>query len=168
MKIAIVYKSFSGNTKIVAEAIREALKDHNVIYFGEPEHAADADLYIIGSWTDKGMCAKEISGFVQKLRGKKIAYFGTAGFGGSEEYYRTLYQRVCALIDGSNELPGYFFCQGKMPMGVRDRYVKMLQEHPEDKKLQVSIENFDQALSHPDEKDLSDAKAWITDLISRL
>lgn len=167
MKIAIVYKSLSGNTKTVAEAINKALKNHNVVYFGEPENTVAADLYLIGSWTDKGMCAKEIAQFVQNLKGKKIAYFGTAGFGGSEQYYQTLYQRVSELVDDSNELLGYFFCQGKMPLGVRDRYVKMLQEHPDDKKLQVSIENFDQALSHPDEKDLSDAKTWITDLIAK-
>ena len=30
----------------------------------------------------------------------------------------------------------------------------MLQEHPEDKRMQASLENFEEALTHPDQKDL--------------
>ena len=60
---------------------------------------------------------------------------------------------------------GYFYCQGKMPMSVRGRYVKMIQENPEDKNLAVSIENFDKALSHPDKNDLENAKKFALEMI---
>ena len=45
-------------------------------------------------------------------------------------------------------------CQGRMPQTVRERYVKMKgqPEHPAN--LDVLIENFDRALSHPDGEDL--------------
>lgn len=165
MKIAIIYKSISGNTKIIAEAIKETLKNQEIAYFGEPKDNIEADLYVVGSWTDKGMCAKEISEFLQKLRNKKIAYFGTAGFGGSSEYYEALYSRVKEKIDDSNKLLGCFYCQGKMPMSVRNRYVQIIKEHPEDKKMQVSLENFDKALSHPDEKDIKDVQDWIQNIV---
>ena len=39
-------------------------------------------------------------------------------------------------------------------MAVKDRYVSMLREHPEDKKLEASIQNFEEALTHPDSEDL--------------
>lgn len=159
MRIAIVYKSLTGNTELVAKAVKEAVKGE-VVYFGEPKECPDADFYFVGSWTDKGMCCKETAEFLKTLKNKKIAYFGTAGFGGSEEYYHALSERVKSMISSSNEMTDSFFCQGKMPISVRERYVSMLTEHPEDKKLEVSIQNFDEALSHPNAADLANAKAW--------
>ena len=80
MKIAIVYKSITGNTKLLAEAIKEEIPKNQLVYFGEPKANIQADLYIIGSWTDKGMCATEIAEFMQNIKNAKVAYFGTAGF----------------------------------------------------------------------------------------
>ncbi|MBQ8278759.1 MAG: flavodoxin family protein [Roseburia sp.] len=165
MKIAIIYKSLTGNTKLVAEAMYEALKAEHDVYVGEPADGIEADLYLVGSWTDKGSCAKEITAFLEKLEGKQIAIFGTAGFGGSAEYYNTLFERVKAQVPSSNQILGQYFCQGKMPMSVRDRYVAMMQANPEDKNLEVSIKNFDEAFSHPDEADLKAATAWAHSLV---
>ena len=36
-KIAIIYKSLTGNTRQVAEAIRDALGGEEIVYFGEPK-----------------------------------------------------------------------------------------------------------------------------------
>ena len=94
MKIAIVYSSNTGNTKIIAEAIKEELSNEDIVYFGKPENNIEADIYIVGSWTDKGNCSSEIKEFLTKLNYKKIACFGTAGFGGQVEYYQTLFNRV--------------------------------------------------------------------------
>ena len=51
-------------------------------------------------------------------------------------------------------------------MAVRDRYVSLITEHPDDKKIKVSIDNFDKALSHPDENDLQNAKNWMKSILS--
>ena len=93
MNIAIVYKSVTGNTKIIADKIKEKLGD-NVKYFGEPKEGIEAELYFVGSWTDKGMCCKEIENFMKSLENKQIIYFGTAGFGDSKEYYEMLFNRI--------------------------------------------------------------------------
>lgn len=159
MKIAIVYKSLSGNTELIAEAIKSALKD-DVTYIGEPKENINADFCFVGSWTDKGMCCKEIADYLKTLKNKRIFYFGTAGFGGSEEYYSTLFERVKDVCPASNELKEYFFCQGKMPMSVRNRYVSMMKEHPDDKDLEFNIKNFDLASEHPNEADLKAAQDW--------
>lgn len=165
MKIAIIYKSMTRNTKQLADAIEQVLPKEQIIYKGEPNTFIEADVYIVGSWTDKGMCDKAIATFLKRLKNKSIAYFGTAGFGGASAYYDALFDRVNTNIDKSNTILGYFFCQGKMPMTIRNRYVAMIKEHPDDQKLQVSLENFDQALSHPDKKDLNDIQNWIKTLI---
>lgn len=165
MKIAIIYKSVTGNTKLIADAIKEALNEENIVYFGEPKYNIDADIYIVGSWTDKGDCSKEIKEYLSNLDNRKIAYFGTAGFGENEEYYKKLFERVKAYIKDTNEILGYFYCQGKMPMSVKDRYVSLIKEHPDDKRLQVSIDNFNKALTHPDKKDIEDVKHWIKSIV---
>lgn len=165
MKIAIIYKSQTGNTRLLAETIRSYSeeKGNEVIYCGEPGEQTecfDADMYFVGSWTDKGTCCAEIADFLQTAEHKKIAFFGTAGFGGSKEYYDTLFERIRTNISASNEIKEQFFCQGKMPIGVRKRYEGMLAEQPGDARLEASIRNFDQALSHPDDEDLEHVKEW--------
>ena len=45
-------------------------------------------------------------------------------------------------------------CQGKMPQSVRDRYVKMKKKPDHAPNLDELIQNFDRALSHPDNEDL--------------
>ena len=39
-----------------------------------------------------------------------------------------------------------------MPIGIRSRYEQLIKEHPEDRNLEVSIKNFDEALKHPNKK----------------
>lgn len=166
MNIAIIYSSITGNTKLIAETIKDELKNENIVYFGNAtEKMPLADIYIVGSWTDKGNASEDIIEFISKIQNKKIAYFGTAGYGGSEDYYAKLLERIKGNIDSSNKILGYFYCQGKMPMQVRERYVKMITQNPEDANLKVSIENFDEALSHPDEHDLNNVRDWIKSII---
>ena len=47
-----------------------------------------------------------------------------------------------------------------MPAAVKERYVSLLQAHPEDKKLQVSLQNFEDVKDRPNAQDLEDAKTW--------
>ncbi len=166
MSIAIVYSSITGNTKLIAEAIKDALENYNIVYFGMPiDNIIDADLYIVGSWTNKGNASDEIIKFLSSLKNKKIIYFGTAGYKKDEAYYNTLFNRIKGNIDESNKILGYFYCQGKMPMAVRERYISLLKENPADANLEVSLKNFDEALSHPDKNDILNVKKWVKDII---
>lgn len=160
MKVTIMYDSKTGNTKQIGEAIASACNEYDIVYVGVIKEQIDADLYFIGSWTDKGNCSSVVTKVCQTLHHKKIAIFGTCGFGGSPEYQETLSQRFIAQIPADNRILDHFYCMGKMPLTVRDRYVSMLQEHPDDKKLAVSIENFDQALTHPNTQDEETARIF--------
>lgn len=167
MKIAIVFDSITQNTKTVAEAICQALPQTDVVYCGAPASGIDADCYLVGSWTDKGMCSDKIKSFLETLHHKTVAYFATAGFGGSASYYEKLFDRVSAVIPKDNLLASPFFCQGKMPMSVRDRYVQLMTAHPEDRSLAVSIQNFDEALAHPNGEDLQNAQNWAKEVVEQ-
>ena len=91
MKIAIVYASETGNTAQIAQAIREGCQGHEIVAFGPlPRDVGEAELIFVGSWTDKGTCAPAVKEFLQGLHGKRVALFGTAGFGLSEMYFASL------------------------------------------------------------------------------
>ncbi|MEG0752105.1 MAG: flavodoxin family protein [Oscillospiraceae bacterium] len=152
MKYSIVYSSQTGNTAMLAQHLKERLPESSV-YCGAPDGCSQkSDLLFAGFWTNKGGSDRLASDFLKALHGKQIFLFGTAGFGGSEEYYRQILAGVKANPDSSNTVVGSYMCQGKMPLSVRQRYEDMQSEYPE--KTQKLMENFDRALSHPDQADL--------------
>lgn len=153
MKNAIVYHSRTGNTVLLAQVIKEALNvaDENLYTNGNKEEALQADRLFIGFWTDKGNCDEDLIQFLKQVHHKQIFFFGSAGFGNDPNYFTQILNRVKSNLPQDNKVIGSFMCQGKMSMSVRDRYVQMLAQND---KMQVMIENFDRALSHPDEEDV--------------
>lgn len=156
MRYSVVYESNTGNTKMLADAIQHYLGEENCVYFGKPDTGSipDSEVIFIGFWTDKGDCVPGLAEFMGKLNGKKVFLFGTAGFGGSPEYFLKIEERVRAHLPEGTEVAGTYMCQGKMPQGVRKRYETMLENNPEDSGTKAMIENFDRALLHPDDADL--------------
>lgn len=159
MSYAIVYSSHTGNTALLAETIRETLPQEDCVYFGAPDPSAlTAETVYVGFWTDKGTCDTSIAQFLQSLTNQKVFLFGTAGFGGAAAYFEQILNRVKENLGDSTELTGTYMCQGKMPQPVRTRYEQM-EEGP---RRTAMLENFDQALSHPNAEDLANLRAAIT------
>ena len=161
MNYSIVFSSLPGNTAALAERLRQLLPGEPCIYFGEPsDEAMEADTIFAGFWTDKGGCDEKTRLFLKQLDKKTVILFGTAGFGSDEEYFRHVLNEAEKNIPVSNTvLPG-FMCQGKMKPQVKERYVKMLEENPEDAHIKMLIDNFDTASSHPDEGDFAKLEQW--------
>ena len=164
MNYSIVYSSPTGNTEKLASAIAEALPQERCLYFGKPEGYIDAPLVFVGFWTDKGTCDSTALEFLKTLKDKKVFLFGTAGFGGSAEYYEKILRTAQGDMDSSNTVIGTYMCQGKMPMSIRQRYEKMLTATAADLKIQEQIENFDRAASHPDQTDCEQLKRQVQQL----
>ena len=161
MKQIILYDSATGNTEYLAKALSHALPNVPCGPVGSLD-CSKAELVYLGFWTDKGTADQACLELLGRLRNKKIFLFGTAGFGGSEAYYQKILANVRTAIDASNTVVGEYMCQGRMPQAVRDRYVKM-KEMPDAKpNLDALIENFDQALSHPDQEDMERLRRMIT------
>lgn len=155
MSYAIVFSSQTGNTKLLAEALKDSLPQKECLYVGAPDpEALNADTLYIGFWTDKGNADAASLSFLKLLQDKKVFLFGTAGFGGSEEYFHRILKNVQKSLGRSNKIIGTFMCQGKMPMSVRNRYESMKKNPIHMPNLDEMIENFDKALSHPDAADL--------------
>lgn len=155
MKYEIVYSTQTGNTEELAMAVKEAMAAEDCVYLGGPERAgfSEAPIIFAGFWTDKGCCSEDMGQWLEELKGKQVFLFGTAGFGGSEEYFKTILQRVGDKLDSSNAQIGTFMCQGSMPGTVLKRYEVMLEQDPHDEKIMEMIENYHQALAHPDRND---------------
>ena len=160
---SIIFSSVTGNTKLLANAIHDALPQENCDYFGTSSNRENptSELIFIGFWTDKGTADENTLNLLKALRDKKIFLFGTAGFGGSEEYYQKILAKTKEAIDTSNTIVGEYMCQGKMPLSVKERYVKMIEEHGHKPNLDALLENFDSALSHPDANDLKKLKELV-------
>ena len=159
MKYAIVYSSQTGNTKMLAEAIKTVLPEEECVYFGKPDAAAlQAERIYAGFWTDKGTCDEETSKFLKALTNQELFLFGTAGFGENQEYFDKVLKKSEKNIKKSVNIIGSFMCQGKMPMSVRQRYEKMQKGAVKLPNIKGLIENFDKALTHPDDKDIENLK----------
>lgn len=156
-KYAILFSSKTGNTRLLADAIRAALPEEDCAFFGEAESVAEipeVKTVYLGFWTDKGNADEAALNVLKNLRNKNVFLFGTAGFGVEDAYFQRVLNNVKASMDESNTLAGEFMCQGKMQQAVRDRYVKMKEQTDAAPNLDQMIDNFDRALSHPDEADL--------------
>lgn len=156
-KYAILFSSKTGNTRILADAIRAALPEEDCAFFGEAGSVAEipeVKTVYLGFWTDKGNADEAALNVLKNQRNKNVFLFGTAGFGVEDAYFQRVLNNVKASMDESNTLAGEFMCQGKMQQAVRDRYVKMKEQPDAAPNLDQMIDNFDRALSHPDEADL--------------
>lgn len=153
MNINIVFNSNTGNTKMLAEAINIAL--------GEDQK----DILFVGFWTDKGTADAKTLEYLKSCQNKKIFLFGTCGFGGSTEYYLQIIERVKKVLNETNEVIGWYMCQGKMPLSVRNRYVAMKERPGCPSNIEQMIDNFDKALSHPNTEDLDKLCTIVKELV---
>ena len=162
MKYAVLYHSHTGNTEAVAKAIAGALPEGQSRLEAITSETAvpEEDFVFAGFWTDKGTASPVVAQLLSRFHGKKVAFFGTAGMGGSQPYFQGIVERASQVLPGDNEKADWFFCQGKMPAPIRARYEAALEKDPNDQRMRFALENFDRALSHPDPKDLEDAAAF--------
>ena len=159
MKIAIVYTTRTGNTKLLAETVRKALPADSIVYFGQPDpQALEADRIYAGFWTEKGCCDSGMAEFLKTVEDQEVFLFGTAGFGGAPDYFEKIVKRTAKNLKKSAKVVGSFLCQGKMPMSVRERYESMQKNPVHMPGIADMIRNFDMALSHPDAQDLQNAE----------
>lgn len=159
MSYAIVYSSRTGNTALLAQAIRESLPQEECLHFGGPDSKAlAAETIYVGFWTDKGSCDEETSRFLKSLDHQQVFLFGTAGFGGAPSYFEQILGRVREQLGPEVQVIGTYMCQGRMPQAVRTRYEAM-EDSP---RRTAMLENFDRAISHPDQQDLARLKTAAT------
>lgn len=164
MKVAIVYDSITGNTKMLADLIFEEFKEATV-YKEYDNNILDADLIFVGSWTDKGGPSGKMQKVYEQIHNKKIFVFGTCGFGGDEKYYKILFDNTCKYINNDNNVIGYYFCPGKLSNGIKIKYENLLKQNPDDKKIKGMLDNFNKVLNRPNREDLDKLRIMVRNII---
>lgn len=159
MKYLVIYSSRTGNTEKIAMEIFEALPGQSKDIQRVEEQKGEADTYFVGFWNNKGICSGDVMEFLENLHGKQVAIFGTCGMGEDAEYCRQVSKRVEALIPEDNRYLGSFICSGRMAPGVLKRY-QMMQDKQDGPQIRRMIQAYEEAMLHPDEKDLKNARAF--------
>ena len=152
MKVVIAYDSATGNTAYLAKALKEAFPQAVCAPVGEADWS-EADLVLLGFWTDKGNCSAKVKERLGELAGKQVFLFGTAGFGASEAYFEQIVRRIQGEMPGSCSLAGWFMCAGQMPETVRLRYAAMAEDAEMGEKGRAMLKIYDAAVGHPDGED---------------
>lgn len=163
MKYAIVYDSLGGSTQLLARAVKEDMPSADCVCFSSMEKAAglaQAELVLVGFWTDKGDCTPACAAFLEGLSEKKVALFGTAGFSGDAAYFEAILSRVQAHLPKEAAYLGGFMCTGKIDAALKARSESELEKDPENERAKVLLEAWKASQSHPDFEDIKGGIAF--------
>ena len=171
LKYLVIYASETGNTRLLAEEIYNALpgspKDKKLVDVRSWHGEADAENYFVGFWANRGSCTLEIIDLLSSLHGRNVALFGTCGMGAGSRYYSALEQNARVWLSNSNNFLGSFFCQGKMPDAIRQKY-ESYRGKCEDAKLDKMLSYFDKAASHPNKQDFMHGHMFAERMLDRI
>lgn len=164
LKNLVVYASETGNTKLLAEEVYNSLPSSMgkkaIVDVHQWNGTLDAENYFIGFWANRGSCSLEILDILSSLHRRNISLFGTCGMGNTKQYYDSLEQNARVWIADDNNFIGSYFCLGKMPLEIREKY-ESFRGKCDDHKIDKMITIFNQALSHPDKTDLMNVRAFV-------
>lgn len=168
----VLYESETGNTKKIATEIFSVLPgmEKDLLCIDEHDTLPEAEVYFVGFCVHRGTCSMKLADFLSGLSGKKIALFGTCGAGNSASYYKKLENGARIWIEDDNTYLGGFFCQGRMPLSVRQKYESHLHHGSakEDQMIQQQLQNFDEAMIHPNQDDCTHARAFASECLKKL
>ncbi len=165
----VIYESETGNTKKIATEIFSALPgmSKDLINIRERETLPDARIWFVGFCVHMGTCPMKTGSLLASLSGKAVALFGTCGAGNSPDYYKHIEASSRIWLEDDNLYLGAYFCQGKMPLQVRQKYEARLQnsEEADAGLIQRQLRNFDEAMIHPSPADCAGAREFALSVI---
>ena len=175
MKILLAYSSKTKNTKKVAEAIYDEIKNlAEVDLIDIKKHKKkiekDYDFYILGAWTDKTNANKNMQRFVdiQEIYKKNVAIFLTCGV--PREHYHaddSINNYIAFMEERGNNIHQAFVCQGKIDPKVMIVFKILTWRDPNfiHKVTPDLVDMVKESKNHPDAKDLNDARLCFSNLI---
>lgn len=162
----LVYSSVTGNTKAVAEAIREVLPEDSVVVpVQKAPPPENFDCVILGFWAYKAGPDPLARRYMETVRGKKVAFFGTLAAWPDSPHAKLVVAAAEELLQG-NTILGSFLCQGKLsPKRLEQRL-----NNPESGRHPMTPERrarLLEAANHPNERDFAMAQETFRELMSR-
>lgn len=162
MKILVTYYTKTGNTKAVAEAIRDALQkeDCEIRPVKEVESTKDYSLIFCGFPVHAHSVPVAVHNFIKKIEpGKKIGLFSTHGSKTDGQMPKEAISQAVGLAKDL-EVLGSFNCRGEVAQEIIDD----LMAKPEHKAWAMEAAS---AKAHPDKADLEDAKTFAHGILKK-
>jgi len=175
MKILLAYSSKTKNTKKVAEAIYEQIKDQGEVDLLDIKKQRkklekEYDFYILGAWTDKTNANKNMQRFIdqQEIHSKDVALFLTCGV--PREHYHadaSINNYIAFMEERNNRIHETFVCQGKVDPKVMIVFKILTWRDPNfiHKVTPDLVDMVQESKKHPDTRDLKDAQNCFSNLL---
>lgn len=178
MKILIAYSSKTKNTKKVAETIFFELKNNFEVDLIDikkykNKRIESYDLYILGCWVDKATLNKNMMKFIEdnNINNKKVALFMTCGV--PDNHYHaedSINNYISYMKNKNNDVISSFICQGKIDPKILIVFKFLTWRDPNfiHKIDKTMLEWVEGSKSHPDDKDLNNAKNWVNNILKNI
>ncbi len=163
MKALVTYYSDTGNTKMVAEAIYDQIKEaaKDIIPLADVGSVDEYDMVFCGFPVHAHSMPPKVAAFIKKLpEGTMIAFFATHGSLRGGELAISAFYEATRLASHLNTL-GTFGCRGK----VKGSIIEALMKKMEHKAWAVEAQS---AAGHPDQGDLDDARNFADSMITKV
>lgn len=161
----VVYSSLTGNTKMLAEAVLEALPAGSEIFSVEDAPMADDyEKVAIGYWADKGTADKKAMEYMNKVTNSKVFVFATLGAYPDSAHAQDVLNRGAALLGAGCTVLGKFICQGKLSEALMARAKARPADHPH-AATPERMKRWADASTHPDEQDFVNVQKAIKEFI---
>jgi len=164
MKVLVAYKSSTGNTKKVAEAIyQEISAEKEIKPIADVNDIGSYDLAFLGFPTHGYGPDKKTKELLERLctSGRKVALFVTHAAPESEPEVSEWMGKFKQAAAGA-EVVGFFDCQGEMSKGV-----KFIMRISPKEKLRSDAKR-DNSKGQPDQARLEKARSFATETMSHL
>jgi flavodoxin len=160
-KVLVTYFSRTGNTRKIAEAIHGALGGNpDILPMDRVKDFAPYGLLFVGFPVQSHSVPYKVEEFLKSVpAGKKFALFSTHGSLPGMRLSREAIEHASVLISKA-KLLGTFSCRGKVSMQA----LEVLGKSPEH---EAWADMAATASTHPDEHDVSDARAFATWIATR-
>lgn len=171
MSYSVIYSTHTDNVIKLASRLELTLGKEGLVYDGRvesaPKFAKEADVVFVGFWTTKNSADPKTQELLKELKGKKVALFGSCGFGSDKAHFDVVKSNVEKLVDPSSKLLGVFVCNGR----IGYEFVAAAKEANGDPKVDYHFPSYlkyaPEDEGHPDEKDLEALSAWAKDVVKK-
>lgn len=147
MRALIVYSSQSGNTKKLAQAVRDSLTiETRMLPVEQLPTPEEDEIVFFGFWLKGGQPDPKTAKYLSRVGNARLFLFATHGAAAGSRHAQDAMLYAESLAPGAAIL-GTFTCQGQVDSKVLD---KARQKSPRP----VWVDDAAAAAGHPDEKDL--------------
>lgn len=155
MKYQVVYLDRYGNAERLAQEAARCLPPGSarMVDLSRREMTEGDDVYLIGFEADQKAIPYEIIDAMERMAGKSILLFLTAGIV-NEESRGAIGRLVSPFLPDGCDFRGMFICQGRLPDAVLDAMEETVARRPASRQAQSLLTGYRQARSHPDTDDL--------------